>query len=258
MGATLMMGVNTFAAGIESANVVGYTTTNVAANTWIILGSQFQTTTNSSLNIQDFIKGNFSAVESGVLATAPQMQIHNGTRLLAYYYISDAWYDDGSAEGAYKTAWVDSDQAISDLTIAPGTAVWFKNPTAATTITLAGQVGSGTASSLTTRANSWSLIANPYPVSFSLNDATAVTWGITPGTSGALASAPQMQVHNGTRLLAYYYISDAWYDDGSAEGAYKTAWVDSDQAITDLSIKAGQGFWFKAPTVGTITFLVNK
>ena len=126
MGAAALLGLGASAAGIESANVVGYTTTNCVADTWYLCGVQFNSTTNTSLSIQDAIKGTFTAQADS--STAPMVQYWNGTKLVTYYYLTDAI--DG--ESIVNNAWADVDMNVAKVTIPAITGFWIKSTTAAT------------------------------------------------------------------------------------------------------------------------------
>ena len=70
-----------------------------------------------------------------------------------------------------------------------------------------------------------------------------------------LSTANQIQHWTGSAYNKYYYLEDAWYDDGSEDGAYKEGWADGYGEFTSEDIPVGRGFWVKANT-GTfkITF----
>jgi hypothetical protein len=141
-----------FSDGIESANVVGYVGTPVAANTWQINGCQFQNTGDTEMDLQDLVVGFASKSvpydeQDAFKATAPCIQIQdrdaNGNLTAGttfYYYLSDAavdanatqtragWADGGGyyvGEGAYSPA----------ATVGPGLGFWFKDYKSDVTIT---------------------------------------------------------------------------------------------------------------------------
>ncbi len=192
-----------------------------------------------------------------------------------WFYCADAYLDaDGNVTGP---AWADEDGCAAggpynpDVTIAPGTAYWFKDPSATTmTLTLAGQVLGSDTTPITTTANKWNLICNPYPTSIDLN-AEGIAWtGITQGTVDTLANMMvnnayiQIQNRNANGTLAsgnknWFYCADAYLDaDGNVTGP---AWADEDGCAAggpynpDVKIPAGAGFWFKDPNAAvTITW----
>ena len=233
---------------IESANTVGYSSTAVAANTWYMAGVQFtDTATGTGISLQDFVKGDFEPKEfwSDELAIAPMVQLYGPSGYTAYYYFSDA--ADGEDE---VTAWADDGGDAVDVTLAPGQALWFKNPTAACSVTFAGQVLAAGTKAITCTAGAWNMIANPYPMALALNG-DKVTWNVEPKEfwSDELAIAPMVQLYGPSGYTAYYYFSDA--ADGEDE---VIAWADDGGDAVDVSIPAGGAIWFKASDASTVTF----
>ncbi len=246
--AAVAAGLAAFGDGIESANTVGYSSTAVAANTWYMAGVQFtDTATGTSISLQDFVKGDFEAKVfwDDEMPIAPQIQIYGGSGYTPYYYFSDA------ADGADEvTAWANVDGDAVDVTLNPGQALWFKNPTAACNVTFAGQVLVAGTKAITCTAGGWNMLANPYPTPLALNS-EKITWNVEPKVfwDDEMPIAPQIQVYNGSGYTPYYYFSDA--ADGSDE---VTAWANVDGDAVSVSIPVGGAFWFKASDASTVTF----
>ena len=233
---------------IESANTVGYSSTAVAANTWYMAGVQFtDTATGTSISLQDFVKGDFEPKTywDDETAIAPQVQIYGASGYTAYYYFDDA------ASGADEvTSWANFDGDAVNVTLAPGSALWFKNPTGACNVTFAGQVLAAGTKEITCTAGAWNMIANPYPTALALNS-DKVNWNVEPKTywDDETAIAPQIQVYGAGGYTAYYYFDDA------ASGADEvTAWANFDGDAVDVSIPVGGAIWFKASDASTVTF----
>ena len=234
--------------GIESANTVGYSSTAVAANTWYMAGVQFtDTATGANISLQDFLKGDFEAKTfwDDELAIAPMVQIFGSSGYTACYYFNDA------ASGTDEiTAWADGSGDAVNITLAPGQALWFKNPTAACNVTFAGQVLAAGTKEITCTAGSYNMIANPYPTELSLNS-DKINWNVEPKVfwDDELNIAPIIQVYSTSGYTAYYYFSDA--ASGSDE---ITAWADGSGDATSASIPVGGALWFKASDASTVTF----
>ena len=252
--------VSAFAA-VESPNIVGYTSQDVAAGKFAMVGVQFEGVNAQPMTIGELVKGDFLAVpnnDDAFLSTANQIQHWTGSAYNKYYYLEDAWYDDGTEEGAYKLGWADGYGELTADTLAPGDAAWFKATTGACTILVAGQVYSGE-TEVTCTSGKFTMVANATPVPICLNDSTKVEFeNLVPVANNDdqfLTTATQVQEWTGSAYNKYYYISDAWYDDGSEEGAYKEGWADGYGEFTSENIPVGRGFWVKANT-GTfkITF----
>ena len=60
-------------------------------------------------------------------------------------------------------------------------------------------------------------------------------------------TATQMQIWNGSTYDFAYYVSNAWFDNGTEEGDYTEGWCDGDGLLrVGYSIPVGNGFWIKA------------
>ena len=253
-----------FADGVESANIVGYSTQTVAANQFYMIGVQLADVAGNGTSA-DFnsmlsttcVPGTYGDGNDGTMNNAPMIQVlqPNGKNYSYYYYINDA--DDGT--GNYTaTAWVDIQGYNLDAedlqTLSKG--FWFKSATEGT-ITCAGQVFAVNSFERNVPAGQFEIVANPYPTALSLND--PITSGFTPGTygdgnDGTMNNAPMIQVlqSNGKNYSYYYYIDDA--DDGA--GNYTaTEWVDiQGYNLTGTQVPVGQAFWIKSATAGKFTF----
>ncbi len=232
---------------IESANTVGYSSTAVAANTWYMAGVQFtDTATGTGISLQDFVKGDFEAKTfwDDETAIAPQVQIYGASGYTAYYY-----FDDAASGSDEITAWANVDGDAVDVTLAPGSALWFKNPTACN-VTFAGQVIPAGTMEIACTAGAWNMIANPYPTTLALNS-DKIDWNVEPKTfwDDETPIAPQIQVYAAGGYTAYYYFDDA--ASGSDE---VTAWANVDGDAVDVSIPVGGAIWFKASDASTVTF----
>lgn len=248
-------------AAVESPNIVGYTSQDVAAGKFAMVGVQFEGVNAQPMTIGELVKGDFLAVpnnDDAFLSTANQIQHWTGSGYDLYYFLEDAWYDDGSEDGAYKEGWADVYGELTADTLAPGDAAWFKATTGACTITVAGQVYSGE-TEVTCVNGKFTMVANATPVPFCLNDSEKIEFenlvAVANNNDEFLSTAAQVQEWTGSGYNLYYYISDAWYDDGSEDGAYKEGWADVYGEYTAELIPVGRGFWVKANT-GTfkITF----
>lgn len=246
--AAVAAGLAAFGDGLESANTVGYSSTAVAANTWYMAGVQFtDTATGTGISLQDFVKGDFEAKTfwDDETAIAPQVQIYGASGYTTYYY-----FDDAASGSDEITAWADGGGDAVDVTLAPGSALWFKNPTAACNVTFAGQVLAAGTKEVTCTAGAWNMIANPYPTALELNS-DKIDWNVEPKTfwDDETAIAPQIQVYGTGGYTIYYYFDDA--ASGSDE---ITAWADGGGDAADVTIPVGGALWFKASDASTVTF----
>ena len=127
--------------GIESANVVGYTSKDVTAGKYYLIGTQFDATGTTSaglVDMNDLIKLS-ETLAPGLydddFATAPQIQVQKpagGYNI--YYYISDGTDDEDNELGV--NAWCDLDgYELSGAQIDAGAAFWVYAPADGGTIT---------------------------------------------------------------------------------------------------------------------------
>lgn len=113
------------ALAVESANIVGYTSTEIAADTWYMIGCGFEGVDGNNLNVQTFANG---MPETDDTAEAASIQVWDGSTLVPYYYIA---YD-FDADDNLLYGWVDISQNLADLNVPAQTGFWIKSPVAGT------------------------------------------------------------------------------------------------------------------------------
>ena len=252
--------------GITSANTVGYTSQEVKAGQFYMVGVQFADVSAKAdvANFNNFFAttcapGEYGDGSDGSMGNAPQIQVlnANGLTYTKYYYISDAYdADNNPVEG---NCWADDSGIIvaSDDVMVLSKGFWFR-AMADGTITSAGQVTATSAIESKPTAKQFNIVANPYPVALSLN--AAKTAAFVPGeygdgSDGSMGNAPQIQVlnANGLTYTKYYYISDAYdADNKPVEGS---CWADDSGIVaTGAQIPIGKSFWVKSESAGTFTF----
>ena len=261
-------------ADIESSNTVGYQTKELEAGKFAIVGVQFEGT-DGSTDINKLVGGltgvSYADFGADFTAVAPHIQVPNATTggYDLYYYLTDGFYIDEDGNEAEKPGWCDNNGTIAGDTDAgaavtgeliPGVAIWAKMVQATEAMNQAGQVPS---ENVTIAAPvTFALRANSFPVTFDLNDTSAVEFaGLTPGSyaeQGAdfVKFAPQIQVPNLTTggYDLYYYLSDGFYIDENGNESEKPGWcdnngtiagnVDAGAAVSGI-VPAGVGFWTK-------------
>ena len=198
---------------------------------------------------------------------AAQLQLWNGSSYDNAYYVSNAWYDDGTEEGDFKEGWADGDGVLlEDYEFTPGGAYWLKNAPDSNALHVAGQVPSDATVEFECPLNQFMLSGNAFPAAIKLNGAQMTSSDITPvAIDWELEEymefqnrATQLQIWNGSSYDNAYYVSNAWYDNGTEEGDYKAGWADGDGVLLeDYEISAGNGFWIKAAS-GACTLEYNN
>ena len=181
--------------------------------------------------------------------------------------MSNAWFDNGTEDGDYKEGWADSDGVLrgDDFVITPGYAYWLKNVPDSNPLNIAGQVKQVEKVQVVC-PDKFMLIGNPYPSSIDLNGGVDMTsLDITPvaidweGDYEAFwNSATQLQIWNGSAYDKAFYVTNAWFDNGTEDGDYKEGWADSDGLLREgYAIPVGYGLWIKA-TSGACTIDFNN
>ena len=237
--------------GLESANIVGYNSTAIAGGKLSCISLQFADVGGSGdeAAIEKLASSGLTAGIYDTMSTdAPCIMIYNGVGYDTYYFISDA-YD---SEGNVVTAWADSNGDAINVTKTLGTGFWLNVPAETCTtgsLTQSGEVSDAATSTIDIAAG-LTLAGNPYPTA--MNMSKIATSGLIAGIYDTMSTdAPCIMVYNGVGYDTYYYIEDA-YD---AEGNSVTAWADSNgDAVTGEIAEAGEAFWARSSTAGTLTF----
>ena len=252
--------------GITSANTVGYTSREVKAGQFYMVGVQFADVSAKAdvANFNNFFAttcapGEYGDGNDASMNNAPQIQVLNasGIGYTKYYYINDAV--DAEENPVPGNCWANQDGFIATnsdaLDLAKG--FWFKSMTDGT-VNCSGQVSATGDRGRTIIADQFNIVANAYPVALSLNSAESTDF--TPGEYGdgndaSMNNAPQIQVLNasGVGYTKYYYISDAV--DAEENPVSGNCWVNQDGYMaTGTQVPVGQSFWVKSASAGTFTF----
>jgi hypothetical protein len=233
--------------GVESQNVVGYTTVDIAANTFSMVGVQFEAVGGGSNTIQNlFAEPSEGAFKGGAgVADSDYLQVWNTSGYYVQYYFGD-W--SGAYGTQYDNKWYKDGNDAEPTTdkLAPGAAVWFSRTGVATSATMSGQVVTSATNTVVLAANTYTMFSNPYPIALSLADKTAggtVDW-INSGLKGGsgVADADYIQIWNTAGYYVQYYFGD-W--SGAYGAAYDKQWYkDGDDASpTTDSIAVGGAAW---------------
>ena len=212
-------------ADVTSANVVGYHSTALAADTYYMVAAQFDSVVGGGegMALKDLVTGDVPyGAEMQVLRPDGGYDI--------YRYIEEAY--DGDADD-FVPGWGDGVDNLAVNPVEPGTAFWLKAPSAAT-VTIAGAVLGDASKTVEIAAAQYSMIANPYPVSVNPN---ALTWT-------GLSYGDELQVLKADGGYDIYrYIEEAY--DGDADD-FVPGWGNGvDELVTTGVIPVGQGAWIK-------------
>ena len=199
--------------------------------------------------------GDYALIETDLLAHAPQIQFRNASGGYdVYFWVKNAWLDDGTELGIDVAGWCNSEgswadpsnPAVSSSTykgvLLPGVGAWFYDPQNDTdTPTMSGAIQ--TANITRDCPIDFSIRALTVPQDVNVNDATKIVFaGVQPYTvkwelgdyalieTDLLANAPQIQVQrlNSSIYDCYFYVDNAWLDDGTELGVDKLGWCNSE------------------------------
>ncbi|MBQ6341076.1 MAG: hypothetical protein IJI36_18225 [Kiritimatiellae bacterium] len=228
-----------------SSDIVGYQGITVTAGKLHCVGLQFgDVGADGELSISSLATSNISAgLWESMSTDAPCIMIYNGSSYDYYYYISDA------GENYDETGWADGDGNIVTATEPVGSGLWLRIPEGMAEngkITEAGKVESADTVTLTI-SQGLTLGSNPYPMSLDMSKVTTV--GLAPGLWETMSTdAPCLMIYNGSSYDYYYYISDA------GENYDETGWADGDGNLVTTVASAGEAFWLRTSSTGTLTF----
>lgn len=205
-------------------------------------------------------------IENDLLAHAPQIQFRNASGGYdVYFWVRDAWLNDGSNEGmgADIPGWCNTEGLWADPSnpgvalstckgvLTPGVGAWFYDPLNDSVVpTMSGAIQ--TANITRDCPIDYSIRALTVPQDVNVNDATKIVFsGVQPYTikweladpalieNDLLANAPQIQVQrlNSSIYDCYFYVDNAWLNDGSNEGmgADVTGWCNAEGLWADPS-----------------------
>lgn len=198
---------------VSSANIVGYVQTETfAAGQFQILAPQFLQAPTNGIALGDAF---------GDVPDLTVVYTWNGTSYKAYTYYEAA------------PGWLDSIFTPSDgVIIEQGDAVWLKS-TAVTNVIMSGDVPQAGSITNVLAAETFNLVACPYPVEMTLGDIN----------TNSLSDLDVAYVWNGSAYKAYTYYEAA------------PGWLDSIFTPSDgVTIAVGQGFWLNSAAGGTLIF----
>ena len=228
---------------VESANVVGYTSTTCEAGKWYLIGCNFEAVSGSGVSIQDLVKGLTPGSDA---SDSPTIQYWDGSKLQTLCFLDFVWSDDA---GDFVEAWADPLAGdMATFTVDPGFGCWIKLPSAGT-FTCSGQVVAADETPKSVTIN-WQLMSNPYPVALSVNSAAFDCSELAPGSDAS--DSPTIQYWDGEKLQTLCYLDFVWSDDA---GDFVYAWADPLAGdYSAVSFPPCTGFWIKGSAAGTITF----
>ena len=210
-----------FADGIQSANVVGYTTKQTVSG-FNFLAPTFEPVDGTGfINLQDIkISGD------NVTDSADNIQIldEGGATTATYIYMT------AETSALEADGWVDGDNwCLTDVTIPYGAGILLDTANEEVAVTFAGQVS--TADSTITSVSGFNFTGNNTPVAVNIQDILVTGENVTD-------SADNIQIldEGGATIATYIYMTK------ETSGLEADGWVDGDNwCLADVTIEPGQG-----------------
>lgn len=240
------------AAEVVSSNVVGYQKLTLQAGYNLIANGFRVVGTDTAASLQDmFEDAKTAATGTTDQMTADNLKAWDGEGYVTYWFYDATGTEDEDPD--YDKKWYDvvDDSAPTTAGLTKAEGAWYI-ARRATTLTIAGEVGTNSVS--VSLQNGYNLMANPFPVAFSLNG-SGINWagmGVV-GTTDQM-SADNIKTWDGEGYVTYWFYDATGTEDEDPD--YDKKWYDviDDSTPTSASIPAGEGVWFiHRGTATTIT-----
>jgi hypothetical protein len=185
IAAAALISASAFAQTVTSANIVGYSKTDLTASQIKILAPQFPAANTNGVTLADAFSG---------VVDLSKVHTWDGTQYASYLYssVGGGWFDAGTFAPA------------DNVLIEQGDAVWLENGATTTNVVMSGDVPADASIDVTVVAGI-NMVANPYPVKLALVD--------IPNTF--FASADKIHVWDGSTYTSYLYNGGNWYNAGT-------------------------------------------
>ena len=233
--------------GIESANVVGYYSSDDnfrAGNT--MYTPMFAGVGSETYSIQDITPIGTTVPDGSSLTGAISLQklTATGGQSGSLYYWMD-YYDEDEEEDEY--GWKTAVFADATITFTAGEAFWLKMPASAEcTLQFNGEVRKGNPYILLRQGNT--AVGNPLPVTINIADIRPIGSSIPNGSSLTAAISLQKLTATGGQDGSLYYWMD-YYDEDEEEDEY--GWKTAVFGPCSAKLAPGEGIWVKCPNATT-------
>ena len=226
-------------ADVESGNIVGYSTFQLAAGQQDLAAAPFVSVGTKSIGIQ-------SVTLSDPTDAADWIKIYNpltGKYEKSIYF--DEIYETLESEDSMGSGWGDDEGTAMTTEIEPGQGFWMWSKKA-NTVTVAGEVLAATDNKVTTTAGAQDILACVFPVATDIQKIKL---------SDATDAADWIKVYNptsGKYEKAIYF--DEIYETLESEDSMGSGWGDDEGTAMNVTIQPGQGFWMWTKKANTVTF----
>ena len=221
--AALAAGVAMADAGLVSSDIVGYAQSNLRQGGTLATPQFVNVSGSEGMPITSLVPVGDNTYNNVAIQT-----------LDAYGYTVDSYsWTDAGGENWDQVGWVDdSNTIVTNITFAPGQALWVQGSSLSQGLQTAGKVGTSDVSVQLRQGGT--LAGNPFPVNITIGD--LVPTGDNTYNNVAVQT-----------LDAYGYTVDSYsWTDAGGETWDQVGWVDdANTIVTDVVISAGQGLWIQ-------------
>lgn len=244
-------------APVDGTNTVGFSSVAHTGHDNTILTVPYVACMDNDgdITLADLVSTN-GLVAAGDAGSADQLIVMVEDNGLKYYYY---WLQTGAGWTAITTSVKHPDgsedpvspPAADALDVARGKGFWLKRvATSSSDVFVKGEVSVSNPS--TGVANGLNLIGYGSAAAMDLNDG-GINWTGADGGNGNTATSDKIIVVESDGSLSYYYyfVDPGW---GGAYAALSGKWIKSDYTVADVTIPAGQGFWYLRRDGGTFNF----
>lgn len=209
-----------------TSDVVGYTTMDLEAGKWYLIGTPFADCADGDIKLNEHLVSGFHAKD------VIQIFSPDTLRYTTYYFKT-------GLSGDQTSGWCKSFGSTPvDVTLSPGVAV-FLSIKETTTVTFAGKVQLSTAFAFgSDEGNVWNQVVSPACADTKLND---LVW-----TGLEMNDVIQLFVPDSSRYVTYYYKTGLG-EDGTGSGWCKSF----GRTPVDVDVKVGEAFFINKKSAGT-------
>ena len=225
--------------GLESANVVGYSSVQTGNGGSKALGASFAAVADE-MNLQD-LKVTGYAHEDGFDGELNIQFLDGLGRMTDLYNWIDIPADPEDEESVAFFGWYDGeDNLVDDVIINPGDGLWVFSSSDAFGLQSAGQVIK-TPTAVTLKTDGSTMVANPIPVNVNLQEVSVSGYDHEAGFEGSI----NVQFLDGLgRMTDLYNWIDIPADPEDEESVAFFGWYDGeDNLVEDVMVNAGTALW---------------
>ena len=230
--------------GIESVNIVGYTTTDTAKGAQQMAGASFVSVGSEALDIQDIVpQGDNAEGGTWIKWWDPVAKKYSAN----VYYVYEMYDPETDATLPNSQGWADADWYPIEKTFAPGEGFWFQAANDNVKIVVSGQVDQPTTQylSLPLTKGAQRMVQNPFPTDLDIQD-IVLDGDNAEGGSWIKWWDPVAKKYGAN----VYYVYEMYDPETDATLPNSQGWADADWYPIEKTFSVGDGFWVQSANDG--------